>query len=217
MRLLVPETESQTILLVDEDEVFRTRLGSELRGRGHAVRATATSSRAIALTKAEAPEVAIIDLMGPRFAGLALIRSLLDIDREIRVLVVTAHASAALALEAVRRGAKGLLQKPASADEIVLALEADFDDIFAPDLQAPASVPSLSQVEREHIHRVIIECQGDLTHAARLLGIDRRTLHRKLAMHGARSRPAKLTDASPWLPARKVLVTQGSEYLKRSR
>jgi two-component system response regulator RegA len=45
----------------------------------------------------------------------------------------------------------------------------------------PATVPSLHRVEWEHIQRVLADCEGNVSKAARLLGLHRRTLQRKLA------------------------------------
>jgi ActR/RegA family two-component response regulator len=50
-------------------------------------------------------------------------------------------------------------------------------------LKLPATVPSLARVEWEHMQRVISDCGGNLSQAARLLGIHRRSLQRKLAKY----------------------------------
>ena len=174
-------SEPRTILLVDDDDIFRNRLAVALRKRQHDVWCAPNAAEALELTKLESPEYAIVDLRMPGPSGLWLTRELLEIDRDTRVLVLTAFGSIATALEAVRLGAKGFLQKPASADEILLALNSDFDNITVCNEEPPTQVPTLARAEWEHINRVLVECQGNICHAARLLGVHRRTLQRKLA------------------------------------
>jgi two-component system response regulator RegA len=175
------ETESQTLLLVDDDDIFRNRLAHALRKRKHEVWPAADAHEALRRAKLESPELAIVDLRMPGQSGLSLVRALLDIDPDTRILVLTAYGSIATALEAVRLGAKGFLQKPASVDEILLALYADFDNVVPSPSEPPSQVPTLARAEWEHINRVLAECQGNVCHAARLLGVHRRTLQRKLA------------------------------------
>ena len=178
---MTPEHESRTILLVDDDDVFRSRLALALRKRHHEVWCAADAEAALRIAKLESPEYAIVDLRMPGKSGLALTRALIDLDSETRILVLTAYGSIATALEAVRLGAKGFLQKPASADEILLALDSDFDNVTVSEDEPPAQVPTLARAEWEHINRVLVECQGNVCQAARLLGVHRRTLQRTLA------------------------------------
>jgi two-component system response regulator RegA len=173
--------ESQTLLLVDDDQVFRERLALALRKRRHEVWTAKDAEQAADLAKVESPELAIVDLRMPGQSGLDLVRTLLDIDPDTRILVLTAYGSIATALEAVRLGAKGFLQKPASVDEILIALCADFDHVLLAAPDPPTQVPTLARAEWEHINRVLSECQGNVCQAARLLGVHRRTLQRKLA------------------------------------
>jgi two-component system response regulator RegA len=63
------------------------------------------------------------------------------------------------------------------ADQIAAA----FDGAAPP--PATAAVPTLARVEWEHIHRVLADCDGNVSQAARLLGLHRRSLQRKLAKH----------------------------------
>lgn len=119
------------------------------------------------------------DLEGMRLDATAKLAGKAPAKRpypRIRIVVLTAYGSIATALEAMRLGATGFLQKPASVDEIEAALcESSIED--APS----AEVPSLARAEWEHINRVLTECDGNVCKAATMLGIHRRTLQRKLA------------------------------------
>ena len=78
----------------------------------------------------------------------------------------------------MRSGATTYLTKPVDADQILAA----FNQAEATAQAQPTiAVPSLARVEWEHIQRVLVECGGNLSQAARLLGIHRRSLQRKLA------------------------------------
>jgi len=91
--------------------------------------------------------------------------------------VLTGYGSIATALEAVRLGARHYLTKPADADEILSVLSRERPAANAP----PMAAPPLARVEWEHINRVLADCGGNVFRAARVLGIHRRSLQRKLS------------------------------------
>ncbi len=170
----------QSVLIVDDDERFRDRLRRALEKRNLDVRAASSGAEAITAAQEESPELAVVDLRMPGEWGLSVVRELLRIDPQTRVIVLTAYGSIATAVEAVRLGAVSFVQKPASVDEILLALNrGDVPDGEQP--ESPAEVPSLARAEWEHINRVLTECGGSIRKAAKLLGLHRRTLQRKLA------------------------------------
>lgn len=173
---------SHSILVVDDDQAFRDRLARALSKRQFDVRTAASGKDAVAEAAADSPELAIVDLRMPGEWGLTVVRELLKIDPGTRVVVLTAYGSIATALEAMRLGAVGYLRKPATVEEILLAFERA--DIPADELsEPPAQVPSLADAEWEHINRVLAECNGSIRKAAKLLGLHRRTLQRKLAKY----------------------------------
>jgi two-component system response regulator RegA len=79
-------------------------------------------------------------------------------------------------VDAVRRGAFDYLTKPVDADDLLRAFERNTDDE-----EIESAAPSLHRVEWEHIQRVLADCGGNVSKAARCLGLHRRTLQRKLA------------------------------------
>ena len=93
--------------------------------------------------------------------------------------MLTGYGSIATAIEALRRGATHYLTKPADADEILAAFDRGNATGDAPPLQPM----SLDRVEWEHINRVLVDCGGNLSEAARVLGLHRRSLQRKLAKY----------------------------------
>ena len=167
----------QPLLIVDDDAVFRDRLARALAGRGFAPRTAADVTSALALAQSGPVSAAIIDLNMPGGSGLTLIPPLRQLYPEARLIVLTGYGSIANALHAVRLGADDYLTKPADADQLAAALRGEPRDPSG----RPASVPSLDRLEWEHIQRVLADTQGNISESARLLGIDRRSLQRKLA------------------------------------
>jgi two-component system response regulator RegA len=171
--------EQPSILLVDDDEVFRRRLARAFEERGYDVRTAGDYDEAVTAATDDSPEYAVVDLRMPGHSGLELVRALKDIDPATKIVVLTGYGSIATAIDAIRLGATYYLPKPADADDIVAA----FARGEAPPLQPPDpayQAPSLARAEWEHINRVLSDCGGNISEAARRLGIHRRSLQRKL-------------------------------------
>lgn len=171
-----------SILVVDDDEPFRDRLTLALTKRRYDVRAASDGAGAIASAERDSPELALVDLRLAGEWGLHVVRALHRIDPSTQIVVLTAYGSIATAMEAVRLGAKNFLQKPATVDEIELAFRRATTDP-GDEVPSPTEVPSLARAEWEHINRVLTECEGNIRQAARLLGLHRRSLQRKLAKY----------------------------------
>ena len=170
----------RSILVVDDDIAFRTRLVRALIARGVEARGAGDATEAISLAKQSIPQAAILDMRMPGD------RNGLDPDPQAHALsgddanrsVLTGYGSIATAVEAVRHGAINYLTKPLDADQILAAFETG-----SPGAAAPAvvdSTPSLARVEWEHIQRILSDCDGNISLAARRLGLHRRSLQRKL-------------------------------------
>ena len=176
------ESSPPTMLLVDDDDVFRERLVRAMEQRGFEVRSAASADEAVRLARDDSPELAVVDLRMPGRSGLELVRDLKEIDPATKVVVLTGYGSIATATEAMRLGATHYLPKPADADEVLAAFKKD----EVPPLEAietGTEAPSLARAEWEHINRVLSDCGGNISEAARQLGIHRRSLQRKLRKH----------------------------------
>jgi two-component system response regulator RegA len=173
-----------SLLLVDDDAVYRERLAKAITARGYEVRIAADAEAAVTLAEGDSPELAVLDLRMPGESGLDLLRRLKAIDPTTRVLMLTGYGSIATAMEAVRLGAVNYLTKPADVDDILAAFNPEGQAVEA---GADVETPSLARVEWEHIQRVLNDCEGNLSEAARRLSMHRRSLQRK----AARRRPTK--------------------------
>lgn len=167
-----------TLLIAEDDEALRSRLGRAFAERGYEVRVAASVAEALEAS-ADPPEFAVVDLRLPDGNGLDLVRALIEADPATRVVMLTGWGSIPTAMEAVRIGAVHYLTKPAGVAEILAALHRDAEEPFvAPER---ADVPSLAIAEWEHIQRILASVNGNITQAARLLGLHRRSLQRKLS------------------------------------
>ena len=171
-------SDSLVILVVDDDKVFRDRLCRAFGDRGCEAHQAVTAAETIDLARTLSPDLVLLDLKMPEIGGLDLIQGIKKLDATIAVIILTGYGSIATALHALKLGADHYLSKPADAEQI-LAAYADLDVGLA-EKHTPTTVPSLARVEWEHIQRVLSDCSGNITQAAKLLGIHRRSLQRKL-------------------------------------
>ena len=172
------------VLLVDDDRIFRERLVRAMTARGHAVHAAADADEALREAREHKPSRAVIDLRMPGKGGLDLINDLVKVNPAMQVVVLTGYGSIATAVEAVRRGAVDYLTKPVDTDQILAAFKQEpgheAEAELGPEGADGETTPSLARVEYEHIQRILSDCGGNVSQAARKLGIHRRSLQRKL-------------------------------------
>jgi two-component system response regulator RegA len=184
---------ARPLLIIDDDATFGRVLARALGSRGFEVIIAANADEARALTRRHQPRYCVLDLKLGEENGLRLIPDLQRLVPDMRILLLTGYASIATAVEAIKRGAHDYLAKPVDADAVVRALvdgdgpHADDDDV----VDAPEAPLALRRLEWEHIHRVLTECDGNISETARRLGMHRRTLQRKLSKHPVRERPER--------------------------
>ncbi len=169
---------SPTLLLVDDDELYCRVLSGALSKRGFNVLTAHNVEQALALIGEVPPEYAVVDLNMPGESGLVLVEKLHGLSASTRIVVLTGYASIATAVEAIKLGATHYLAKPSDADEVVAALGKASGDAEAEVKEQPMSTKRL---EWEHIQKVLMECDGNISATARKLSMHRRTLQRKLA------------------------------------
>ncbi len=167
-----------SILVVDDDDRLRERLSKAFVARGLSVYTAADHAGAMAVASAVPLDRAVVDLRMPGPHGLTVLQDLKQRHPAIVIVVLTGYGSIATAVEAIRHGAHDYLTKPCNADQVLAAFAAEPE---LPAAELAFEVPSLAKVEREHIERVLRECNGNVSKAARVLGMHRRTLQYKLA------------------------------------
>jgi len=175
------------ILIVDDDVVFAQTLAAAMTRRGHSV-ATADNIE-VALTQAvtQSFDAVVLDLRLGAESGLHLIEPLRARQPQARILLLTGYASIATAVAAIKLGAVQYLPKPASVDEILVALgDANGAASGVADVDPPEAPLSVDRLEWEHIQKVLAQHEGNLSATARALKMHRRTLQRKLAKRPVR-------------------------------
>lgn len=168
---------SSAVLVVDDDAVHRSRLGRAFETRGWLVTDASDGRTALEAARSASFDLAIVDLRMPGIGGLEVVRELHQIDPSICIILLTGFGTVGTAVTATKSGAAYCLNKPADADQILAVYKHLVDGA---DPEPGDTVPSLARVEWEHIQRVLRECDGNVAQAARMLGMYRKSLQRKL-------------------------------------
>ena len=166
-----------SLLLVDDDPLLASTLARALYVRGYQVTIALDAEQALKAVAEEVPDCAVVDLKIRGESGLTLLPKLRQAGPETRIVILTGYASIATAVQAVKLGANEYLTKPTDADAIVAALQREGGDAGTPLPDRPLSP---DRMEWEHIQRVLVEHDGNVTATAQALGMHRRTLQRKL-------------------------------------
>jgi two-component system response regulator RegA len=171
------EEAGRSILIVEDNDRFAETLGSELRDRGYTVQ-RARDLATLDSMKSLAVDFAVVDLRLGADSGLDAITKILAQCPGARIVVLTGYGSIATAVKATKLGAVGYLMKPTDVDQIERALHEEEDE--EGEVPSPDEFQSLYRHEREYIEFVLAECEGNISQAARRLGLHRQSLQRKL-------------------------------------
>lgn len=173
-------------LLVDDDQTFTQVLSRALSRRGNQVWCADSATALVQCLdtgeqNGQVIERVVMDLKLANDSGLALLPMLTERLPAAEIVVLTGYSSISTAVEAIKRGARDYLCKPAGVDEILAA----FSSPATAQTDAPVAIsptpPSVERLEWEHIQRVLAEHAGNISATSRALGMHRRTLQRKLA------------------------------------
>lgn len=179
-----PTAAGRRVLIVEDDGTAASLLARALRRHGYAPDTVASVQEALDVSARGPLQAAVVDLRLENDSGLRLVPELVSRHPGIRVLVLTGYASVATAVQAIKMGASDYLSKPADVTDILRALEGDRAQAARePRLERP----SFRRFEWEYIQKVLSEHGGNITQTARSLGMERRTLQRKLAKRPART------------------------------
>ncbi|MCU0709635.1 MAG: response regulator [Pirellula sp.] len=169
-----------SIMLVDDSVILRDRLAEAFQERGFRVEVAGTCDEAVNVFRRDPTDLAVVDLRMPGRPGVSLIGDLKQIKPDVQVLILSGFGSIATAIDAIKLGAVNFLPKPADVDDILNAFKRGGAEVDMPETDDEIPVPTLAQAEWEHIHRVLADCNNNISEAARRLGIHRRSLQRKL-------------------------------------
>lgn len=171
------------MLVVDDDEAFREAMDLEFTDRGFHVLLAQDHRSALGLAAVHQPQFAVVDLKLSGERGLEVLKDLVERLPGIRAIVLTGYGSIATAIEAIKLGAYHYLTKPCDPDDIETAFQRVEGD---PTVSVPDQIPSLARHEREYIEYVLTATGGNISEAARRLGLHRQSLQRKLRKYPPR-------------------------------
>jgi two-component system response regulator RegA len=170
---------SPPVLLVEDDVGFRETVALELGDRGYTVaEAGCLDDVHDVLGGGFTPRFAVVDLRLGADDGLAVVEAILERRADARVVILTGYGSLPTAVQAMKLGAVNYLAKPVSIARLERALWTDEPD--PQQVAVPDARESLARHEREYIEYVLLQCDGNISQAARWLGIHRQSLQRKL-------------------------------------
>ena len=170
-----------SLLLVDDDEPHLARTTRALEAKGFKVACARNLSEARTAILIAPPAFAVLEIRLTDGQGLSVIRALLNHRPDSRAVVLTAFGSIATAVAAVKLGAVDYLTKPADGNDLTAAL------MGQPLASGITPKPMTAHRARwEHIHRVLVLCNHNISEASRRLGLHRRTLQRILAKRAPR-------------------------------
>ncbi len=168
-----------SILLLEDDLSLGSALTRAMQNRGH----TLCWERDLPglHTRCESAgefDLVLMDLKLEQGSSLNQISKVRARYPKAKILVVTGYASIATTVEAIKQGADDYLPKPVSVEEILKAYRGGEEGKEPPEEEDP--VLSTRQLEWEHIQRVLMENDGNISKTAKKLDMHRRTLQRKL-------------------------------------
>ncbi len=172
------------LLIVEDDPRFADTLSSEFSDRGYEV-SRVESLNELSELGVEVIDRAIVDLRLRRDSGLDALSQIKERWPDSTVVVLTGYGSIATAVQAVKLGAHNYLTKPVEIDQIERAftgepgLDISEEGDGVPD-EGGDQFQTLARHEREYIEYVLAECDGNISQAARRLGLHRQSLQRKL-------------------------------------
>jgi len=167
------------LLIVEDDPRFADTLATEFRDRGYEVDWVDCLQAVRDLGQID-HRYAVVDLRLRQDSGLDVIIELKQRSPETTIVVLTGYGSIATAVKATKLGATAYLTKPTDIDQVERAFLADDAEAEGEEIPVPDEFQSLYRHEREYIEYVLAECGGNISEAARRLGLHRQSLQRKL-------------------------------------
>jgi len=169
--------EDNVLMILEDNQAFRIRLGRALTARGFEVVLAESVAEATAIVKSNPPAFAVIDMRLNDGSGLDIVAMLHEERPDCKMVMLTGYGNLTTAVAAIKSGAVDYLAKPADADDVTKALLAQKDAHPSP----PENPMSADRVRWEHIQRVYELCDKNVSETARRLNMHRRTLQRIMA------------------------------------
>ncbi|MCX7553010.1 response regulator [Marinicella sp. S1101] len=171
------EVGTKNILIIDDDEVLRYSLARALGRFGFKLFEADSIDATKSIINQQPIDWVVLDLRLGAESGLVLAQWLLHEKPELKIVMITGYAAVSTAVEAIKIGVTNYLIKPVNVEEIIQAFVDQPESVDHPINAQPLSPKRL---EWEHIQKVLLQHDGNISQAARALKMHRRTLQRKL-------------------------------------
>ena len=173
---------NKSLLVVDDDLPFRERLSRSMEKKGFEVDSADSFASAVEIIDKQNYDYAIVDMRLTDGSGLELIKKMKIKNPGTKSLLLTGYGNIATAVAAIKSGAIDYLPKPAEVDQIYDALTNSKGALPPP----PENPMTADRIRWEHIQRVFVQCNRNVSETARRLRMHRRTLQRILNKHAPR-------------------------------
>jgi len=173
----------RSVLVADDEEILLATARRSL-SRDYTVFTASSTALARQIAMRESPDLAIVDLRLGAASGIELVRELKVAAPAMFITLYSAYLSVSTTVLAMKAGAELVVFKPITFKDIVRRVEAN--QLDARPAKDDDDTPTLARVEWEHIMRVLADCEGNVSEAARRLGIYRSSLQRRLRKHAPR-------------------------------
>jgi len=120
------DTQIICLLLVDDEDDFRTTLANRLKRRNLAVTDAGSGEEAIEIIGQKSFDVAIVDIKMPGMDGIETLRRIRKIDPLVEVILLTGHASVEAGIEGIKSGAYDYVIKPCNVNDLMVKVEDAF-------------------------------------------------------------------------------------------
>ena len=169
------------LLIVEDDRIFRKSLVTEFVERGYEVFASENVlSAKEALENGCIFDFALLDMRVGNDLGISIIPQLIQNNEKTRIVILSGYPTIATIVGAIKAGAVNYLLKPSSIEIMEQALWIDgVDNDFRFD-ESDTIPTTLDQYELELIEFVLLQCDWNITRAAKRLGLHRQSLQRKI-------------------------------------
>lgn len=114
---------SPLILVVEDETILGDSICTYLEHHGYTATVARSGEEGIRLAEESSPDVAVVDIRLPGLDGLGVVRKLREVSAATEVVMMTAHASVASAVEAMKAGAFDYLTKPLDLDEVRVVVD----------------------------------------------------------------------------------------------
>ena len=166
-----------TILIADDNSAVLTAMRYLLDTTFEHILTTTQPDEILKMMAQQSVDIVLLDMnftlgVNSGSEGLLWLRTIRKHHPQIPVVLLTAYADVGLAVKGLKSGASDFITKPWDNDELVRKLK----DV----LEMQGEIVTLDEMEAQHIRRAIDRCHGNLSRAAKMLGITRQTLYNKI-------------------------------------